>query len=90
MLNLLVIKNIQIEYLTKSYKSLNNKLNKINKNKNDLYHIENQVNKGKLLKEETENKILNLDFKINKAIYHKIYSLNIIIIILKIELLHFV
>ena len=68
MLNLLVIKNIQIEYLTKSYKSLNNKLNKINKNKNDLYHIENQVNKGKLLKEETENKILNLDFKINKAI----------------------
>ena len=68
MLNLLVIKNIQIEYLTKSYKSLNNKLNRINKNKNDLYHIENQVNKGKLLKEETENKILNLDFKINKAI----------------------
>ena len=68
MLNLLVIKNIQIEYLTKSYKSINNKLNKINKNKNDLYHIENQVNKGKLLKEETENKILNLDFKINKAI----------------------
>ena len=68
MLNLLVIKNIQIEYLTKSYKSLNNKLNRISKNKNDLYHIENQVNKGKLLKEETENKILNLDFKINKAI----------------------